>query len=266
MQIQPNITRSAKFGNLRFPTREDYVKYFIDNNIVKNETEIWNNESYISIIHRHWHGEGRNGCIFALLASRRAEQLGWYDLAITESIEDIENGSTNSLIEAKINEAINNPRCEVLSLLFSKITSDKDLARLIAHMITLPVIKLVDENVFDDLVALALRIPLDNNNVLSWLMAFGPYSYFPETRQSAVTEISIRVKTKPKKQFHKLSKDFDAAHLADLPLDYKEDVMEKTWENTYRRTRLILGQEPNIISAAKTTLSLPNSIWQAIKK
>lgn len=99
MQIKPSITKSAKFDRLEFPTRADYVKYFIDNNVVKEKEELWRNEEFVSIIHRHWHGEGRNGCIFALLAARKAEERGWSDFVITKEIDAIESVNTNFKIK-----------------------------------------------------------------------------------------------------------------------------------------------------------------------
>jgi len=261
MKIEPAINRSEQFGNLKFSTRKDYTNYFLQKGLVKNEAEIWDNEKYVSLIHRHWHGEGRNGCIFALLASRRADELGWKDFVLSKTVDELEKSNTLSLIESTIESAILDPNCQVLSLLFSKITNDEQLVRLIVYLLRGQSIILVDESEYKKLVTLSLRVELQNKEVLSWLMAFGPFSYFPETRQSPVTEIAIRVKIKPDVQFHRLNKDKDAAHLADLPIDYKEEVMETTWQNTLRRTRIILGSEPNQFSAAKTTFSIPKNIW-----
>ncbi len=264
MQINPSISKSAQFGNLRFPVREDYVKYFLDSGVVATEKDLWKSDKFVSLIHRHWHGEGRNGCIFALLAARKPDEIGWKDFVVTGSIDEIESGDTETLLKNLITLAISDPNCQVLSLLFSNIYTDNDLVRLIRFLLNMDIVKLVDEQEIDDLVTLSLRIPLNSDNVLSWLMAFGPYDYFPQTRQSPITEVAIRVKTKPDIQFHRLNKDNFAAHLADLPLEYKDEVMEKTWENTLKRTRYILGEEPNQFSAAKTTFILPIKIWKSL--
>lgn len=261
MQIKPTISKSAKFDRLAFSTREDYSKYFIENNIVKSDSQIWGNEQFVSIIHRHWHGEGRNGCIFALLSARRAEEKGWKDYVISKNVQQF-NDTTKSIIEKQILRSIADPKCQVLSLLFSNITTNPDLVKLIKWLLTINIIKLVDEQRFDNLITIALRIPLNDNGVLSWLMAFGPFSYFPQTRQSPIVEIAIRVKEKPIEIFHRLNNDREAAHLADLPLDYNLEVMEQTWINTLKRTRLILGEEPNHFSAAKTTITLPIEEWE----
>lgn len=264
MHINPSISKSTNFGNLAFPTKKDYEKYFLDNNVVKNEAEIWNNEEYVSLIHRHWHGEGRNGCIFALLSARKAQEVGWENFVITKNIRTIENDNTKTLIHKKIEHAIRNPKCEILSLLFSNINSDADLVKLIKQLLKVESILLVDEQAIDKMVTLSLRVPLNKDGVLSWLMSFGPYDYFPQTRQSPITEIVIRVKKKPDRQFHRLNNDKEAAHLADLPLEYTDSIMEKIWENTLKRTRIILGGEPNIFSAAKTTFTLPQKVWDPL--
>lgn len=261
MQIKSSITKSAKFDRLEFPTRKDYIKYFIENQFCENENEIWGNEKFVSIIHRHWHGEGRNGCIFALLAARKAEERGWQDFVITKSIDLIESEDTKALIRKRIIKAIQDSNCEVLSLLFSNITTTKDLVRLIKQLLEIDIIRLVDEKVFDKWVALALRVPINSDEVLSWLMAFAPLDYFPQTRQSPIVEIAIRVKGKPDNLFHRLNNDKEAAHLADIPLNFLDHVMEKTWTNTLKRTRVILGEEPNHFSSAKVTLTIPKKEW-----
>lgn len=262
MNIDSSIARSSdEFGNLQFPTRQDYSEYFLKKGIVHDEEAIWENQEFVSIIHRHWHGEGRNGCVFALLAARKAETVGWQDFVITKNIDSLENDNTISLLTGKIEEAIANPNCEILSLLFSRIVTTEELVRLICQLLRIELIHLTEEKEVDDLVTLAIRIPINEEGVLSWLMAFGPFDYFPQTRQSPITEIAIRVKPKPKIQFHRLTPDREAAHLADLPLDYSNKMMEKTWDNTLKRTRIILGREPDEISAAKTTFSLPKKHW-----
>ncbi len=266
MQINPNIKRTAIFGNLKFPVREDYVTHFLENGLVKDEDEIWSNENYVNVIHRHWHGQGRNGCIFALLAARRADELGWKNYIVTEDIDAIEAGDLTTIVERQIQEAIDNPNCEILSLLFSRVITDEQLVRLIVYLLSLNNIFLEDEHVINDYITLSVRVPIQSRNILSWVMAFGPFSYFPQTRQSAITEVAIRVKPKPEIQFKRLSKDYDAAHLADLPVDYKDEVMEQTWENTLKRTRIILGGEPDHFSAAKTTFTLPNKLWTLFYK
>lgn len=260
MKIQPTIKKSVRVSNFEFSTRQDYIEYFIENGILDSEEQLWKNKEFVSTIHRHWHGEGQNGCIFALLSARGADKRGWTDFVVTEMVDDIDNNLL-SLIEKKILSSIKDPKCQILSLLFSNITTTRDLIKLIKKLLSIEIIQLENESIFDDWITLALRVPLNTENVLSWLMAFGPFDYFPKTRQSPIIEIAIRVKEKPIDLFYRLNNDRETAHLADLPLDYEDKVMERIWNNTLKRTRTILSEEPNHFSAAKTTFTIPREEW-----
>jgi len=261
MQIDKSISTSEHFGNLKFSVRNNYISYFLEHGLASSEDEIWTNPELVSLIHWHWHGEGRTGCIFALLSARRAEEKGWLSYVFSESASDLHQPEKIMEMNEKIESCINDPKCEILSLLFSKVETNQDLLSIIDFLLKSDRIFLYEEKNFDDNTCLSLRMPIEPKSIVAWLMAFGPFSYFPQTRQSPITEIAIRVKPKPKVQFHRLSKDSDAAHLADLPLDYSEDIIERIWQNTYNRTRKILGEEPNDFSAARTTFTLPSKIW-----
>jgi len=76
-----------------------------------------------------------------------------------------------------------------------------------------------------------------------------------------MTEIAIRVKPKNEIIFYRLNQDREAAHLADTPIYMVDSVAESLWQATLRRTRNILGAEPNQFSAAKVTFSLPKNLW-----
>ena len=146
--------------------------------------------------------------------------------------------------------------------MFSKIITYGQLSRLIKALLTIDLIKLTHEEVIGDKVILSLRTPINSPEVLSWLMSFAPLDTFPKTRQSPVTEIAIRVKPKPDEQFYRLTKGDGDAHLADLPIPYKVKVSERIWDNTLKRTNLILGEKPNVFSAAKTTFTIPLDCWK----
>jgi len=148
------------------------------------------------------------------------------------------------------------------SILFSKVETYPNLIRLIKSLISIDLIILTHEEIIEDKVILSLRTPINNPKILSWLMAFAPFDSFPRTRQSPITELAIRVKPKPSEQFYRLTKGNNDAHLADLPIPYKVNVSERIWDNTIKRTKMILNENPNIFSAAKTTFTLPYKYWK----
>ncbi|WP_338360103.1 hypothetical protein [Yeosuana marina] len=255
------LKTSIHIEKLKFASRQDYFDFFIENNFAENINGILENPKMVSAIHEHWHGQGSNGCIFALLAARERDERGWKQLILTDEIDSIISNKTLGYINTSIQEAIDDSSIEVLSLLFSKIDSYEHLVKLIKSLIQLELINLTYEEEIDDKVILSLRTPVNDPKVLSWLMAFAPFDSFPKTRQSPITEIAIRVKPKPKEQFYRLTKGDDDAHLADLPIPHSVKVSERIWDNTLKRTAIILNEKPNIFSAAKTTFTLPAKYW-----
>lgn len=256
------INKSIHIAKLKFSTKEDYFDFFINQAMATNHEEILESKNLLSAMHEHWHGEGKNGCIFALLAARERKDYGWNQLIITDDVKTIGSNKTLIYINKSIQKAIDDPKCEVLSLLFSKINTYIDLVKLIRSLLEIESIFLSNEEIIGSQVVLSLRTPINSMEVLAWLMAFGPFDSFPVTRQSPITEIAIRVKPKPAEQFYRLTKGDGDAHLADLPIPHREMVTERIWDNTYKRTRLILGKEPDVFSAAKTTFTLPKDVWK----
>lgn len=108
---------------------------------------------------------------------------------------------------------------------------------------------------------MALRLDISSEGALSWIMAFGPFANWPETRRAPLLEFAIRVKPKPAALFHKLNQDPGAAHLADSDPRLTESQMEKVFDRTERTTRDVLGGPPDFRSAAKVTFSFPSLLW-----
>ena len=97
-------------------------------------------------------------------------------------------------------------------------------------------------------------------------MGFGPHDSFAKTRQAPYTEIVIPVKPKPDNTYRRHSQDKESAHVADQHIDLDEKVMDRLWENTYKKTRIVLGHEPDVFSGARTTFTIPEESWLKIKR
>ena len=164
-------------------------------------------------------------------------------------------------VDHLIHSSIQTPGIEIISLLFPRVVTDASLAELLRRLTTVPSIQLEQETSYGDLVTIALRVAVNPEGSLSWLMGFGPFSSLPKTRQAPITEIAVRCKPKPEKQFHRLNHDPGAAHLADYPVQGDDVSTERIWQATLRNTRDILGGEPDHFAAAKVTFTLPKAIW-----
>ncbi|EHH2868146.1 hypothetical protein J7076_004804, partial [Vibrio parahaemolyticus] len=93
---------------------------------------------------------------------------------------------------------------------------------------------------------------------VSWVTGFGPFSFFPETRQAPFTEISFRIKPKPQYDYELKESPEDVLHLAHMDIkNVGEKTFKKYWDSSLKNTEKRLGHKPDFISAAKTSFSIP---------
>lgn len=258
--IGETLPASLRRGSWRFPTRNDYIDYLLGKNFVSDPNDIWQDDRLTIAIQRHWHSRGQNGCVFAQVAANGAGQNGWRSIVVKGNIQDVLSPENRATIGSNVALAIRDPECEIVSFLFPQIIEPGDLVLLLRGLIDTPNIVLSDATKRDDMISLALRVVV-LELVLSWLMGFGPFTFFPTTRQAPITELTIRTKVKPDKLYERLNQDREAAHLADMPLELAEKAWPRLWDSTLKRTRSILGGEPDHFSAARTTFSVPWKLW-----
>ncbi|MDQ3098260.1 MAG: hypothetical protein M3Q44_00750 [bacterium] len=259
--LKGHIDTSVTHGKYVFPGRTDYETYFVRKGMIQTPAELWQRDDLIVQVQRHWHSRGQNGCVFAQAIAANAPDRGWVGAVVNQPVIKIAEPEQLQAIEAKIQAAIADPETQVQSLLFPQVTSEQDLVDLVRAVSQVPSVYIARQGHYDEFSTVALRIAINEDQVLSWLMGFGPFEFFPNTRQAPVTEIAIRVKPKPDEIFHRLNQDREAAHLADTPIYMEERVAEGLWQATYERTRNILGGEPDMFSAAKVTFSVPRRLW-----
>jgi len=194
-------------------------------------------------LQRDWHRQGGNGCVFARLAARRGEAAGWRARVAGD-------------VTADLAEALADSECQVLSLLFPGVTTPEALVELCRH----PAFRMERAERVGSLTAVSLRM-LVEDGVLAWVMGFGPFDFLPATRQAPVTELVLRTKNKPEWLYEKHSHDRDVAHVADIPLALPEACWDPLWDATHAATRAVLGADPDVFSAARTTFTVPSALW-----
>jgi hypothetical protein len=245
---------TARYGTRRFPTATQYHELVY----VLELTNKSNAARLVALAQRDWHVRGQNGCMFARLAALGAGALRWDTLVVTTPCERIDD-ETIQTIEERVQERIMDPRVEILSIVFPEIRTACDVVRAVRRLVIDTNFWLERDEVGTGSLRLNLRYPIDQTGTQAWVMGFGPFDFMPKTRQGPYFELSIRTKNKPQEIFHRLNQDRAVAHLADAPLVMSERHWEHRWESTRRRTRMILGGEPDDLSAAKATLALPLS-------
>lgn len=243
--------------------RRSCPQHLVAEGLVKTEDELWHDEALVVAVQNRWHRKGFNGCVFAQAVASKASELGWRHEVIAEEINTDNRKTIAKSIEIAIEKARTGPDVRILSVLFPQVKEVPHLVDVTRLLVSdeVPSVFLVNKEVAEGHIALSLRISISESKQLGWIMGFGPFDFFPNSRHSPVTEIVIPVKPKPASVFHRHSHDQSAAHVADIPTNLDDSVMEHLWHATHSRTRYILHGEPNQFSAARTTFTLPITKW-----
>jgi hypothetical protein len=247
------LPREVTFGLRKFPHARRYHEWVSDQVAQGNPVGF---ARLCALAQRDWHIRGQTGCQFARLAALAAHALSWHYLvaAVAEPI-----AAEFGVITSQLELAERDQGCEILSILFPAVTSPRQAVNIIYDFATQRGFWLERVSLDEDHLRLHLRYTLPGPKSAAWIMAFAPFDFMPNSRRSPYFELAIRVKPKPSEIFHRINSDRAVAHLADAPLTMPAKHWEDRWQSTLKRTRMILGHEPNQISAAKATLTVPRS-------
>lgn len=249
-----SIDATESYGLRKFPIPEQYherVAQLAARNIVSHPTVLY------VLAQRDWHIRGQTGCMFARLAACQSISLRWEYIVV-----DYTAGSDRACLESVshyVRDAVCDDQVEIFSVLFPLLREPSDVETMVRDLAAHTSFWLERNEVVHGYRRLHLRYPVSTGPypVQAWVMAFAPFSFQPNTRRGPYVELTIRVKKKPEWIFHRLNQDRNVAHLADVPLEMTEPHWEHRWQSTLRRTRMILGGEPDEISAAKCTFAVP---------
>ncbi len=233
----------------------------MDSNIIDEQSE--------------WHGKGKQGCLFASYLSRNPENKAGI-------IRHVLHGTINDDFIGKINECIReamlDDSSQMLSIILPSIRTDTDLFRFIGLIQKLSNWE-VESEIEEGLILIKMKVHLldevdeSSNQILSWVLGFGPFNQFAKTRQSPYTEIVLATKSKQVlkqlHQRHNLYQQFEASqerkghpdgsHLADIFIKGITDDLEKDkrfWKGTSDHKKSILASASDFNAKAKITFSL----------
>lgn len=245
------LLRDTTFGMRKFPSAELYQSRAED--IISHRGRAIASRVY-AIAQRDWHVRGQSGCMFARLAAHSAETLRWVYAVTTRTSAP---ASLCSNAARRLDAAIVDPTCQLFSFLFPAITAPGQAVNVVYALTRYSPFWLEMNQIDRGELRLHVRYPVSSTGVQAWVMAFGPWDFLPNTRRAPFFELAVRVKVKPDQIYHRLNQDRGIAHLADAPLSMPAKHQEDRWRSTLRRTRMILGGEPDSRSAAKSTLTIP---------
>ncbi|QUM82360.1 hypothetical protein HWV01_19785 [Moritella sp. 5] len=205
------------------------------------------NEQDIKAEQLGFYQSGRSGCVFAAIAANDLQKYEW-NQEVFESVEPDE-------IDRAINFYKDKKGISTLSLIFPNVKTVYDLCTLINTLGKCKNI-IIESNDHEGYNCFGIRVKY--GEMLSWVTGFGPFCFFPATRQAPYTEISFRIKPKPHYDYELKEAPSDILHLAHMDVkNVGAKSFKKMWDTSLKKTEKILGHKPDFISAAKTTFSIP---------
>jgi hypothetical protein len=253
-----SVQSSVRHGRRMFPTRRDYERAAIDTGLVQDADALWQDARLAASAARHWQGTGQPGCLFDRLLAREADDSRWPTVVLPE----LSPGAIRT-VEQTLADAVAEPTCDLVSLLFPVATSVEEVRRIATLLSESPSFEVFETREESGHVIVAVRARLNSDGLVAWAMAFGPFDDWPATRRGPALDLVMRVKPKPAGIFHKLNQDPNVAHLADIRIDQDEEAFERLYQGSKKATRDVLGTETGLLGAARTTFSFPAATWDA---
>ncbi len=196
--------------------------------------------------------KGGAGCLFAAYAAKDPERFGW-KLTVSE-VEKVQIGEL-------IRSAIALESVSTQSIIFPSVLKWEDLRHLLLTLKETPLVSLEQEEEFSGSICLGYRIAV--GDLKSWVTGFGSFDFLPKTRQTVFTEITFRSKPRPPYEWVMKEAPEGVIHLADMDMKgMSENQFKSFWFGSFAHVEEILGQSPDLRSAAKTTFAIPVELWR----
>lgn len=196
--------------------------------------------------------KNKTGCGFAAKAASNPKLYRWHHCISSSNIEDI---------LYQIESAEKDPNISTLSILLPEVQTVEDLCEMISAWRTRKNTR-IEYTPFQGYLCIGLRVSIGNE--IAWVSGFGPFDFLPKTRQAPCVQLSLRVKPRPGyENVMEVMKKYTgkSIHLADMDMRGMADhIFKKIWKATHITVSKILGAKPNLLSAAKTTFTIPFSI------
>ena len=262
------LLQDERGRTMRFPARRDYVIQLQKHGLVMNEAAFINDDCLTEAVYLDWLRRPQVGCVFAQLLARPVNRTGMRTVVARGSSGVGDPGELAMQIAQLVDDSVQDPSCEALSVLMPQVLNDEILAQLVWELGTQPGWDIEREHIWRrTLVLIGMRVEIAGD-VVAETLGMGPFEIFPPTRQCPITTLEIRTKRKRAKKSH-LSKTHLAAHLADISTDHMltraahGDLFAKFTPWLRRR---ILGNQQDMRAKAGVTYSLPVAIWRSLKE
>jgi hypothetical protein len=230
-----------------------------------------------------WHKQAKQGCYFAAILADKEKSIkaGFIRKCFHKPIDQ----SFIFEMVDYVSKAIFDQSVNLVSLLIPSITSKSQLMLFIDLIRNNTEWEVDDSELYKGFRLVKIRIPLneisENDKIIySWVLFFGPFDFFPETRQSPSFEFVLSVKSRyflrDKYKRFSLTKQYEDsidrggqssdAHIADVFIHDVTDNIKRDsrkWNDSSSRKREILTKQESVYfddnrAKAKITCSYPD--------
>ncbi len=187
------------------------------------------------------------GCLFAAIAAGDPGHYGWRFRVLETDV---------NAIDGSITEAIDDPAVTTLSLLFPHLSTVDSFLDFVGSLKESKMLILDEQAECQGMICLGFRARI--GELRSYVTGFGDFPFLPMTRRAPSVELTMRVKPRPPYEFVLKESPKDIVHLADLDmLGFSREKLEALWDGSFVQTKRVLGADPDLRSAAKTTFCIP---------
>lgn len=250
-----------------FPLRRDYVRHLREHGFIDAEGDFVADDRLTEAVYLDWLRRSQVGCVFAQLLARPVHRTGVRTLTVRSPPGLVAPAELADQVARLVNESVEEPSTEALSVLLPQVRDDEALARFAWELGNRPNWTIEQEHPWRrTLVLVGLRVAIAPD-VVAETLGMGPFSIFPTTRQCPITTLEVRTKTTRAKRSHH-SNDHRAAHLADLPTEHMLTPAEHRSRFKVFTPRLkerILGGAADSRAKAGVTYSVPAPVWASLK-
>lgn len=246
---------------MRFPTRSDYVAFFIGRGLVRDEGDLTaRRPDLVCDALLNWLRHSASGCRFATQLAVKRDAARWLTAAFPSRRPDQEFRRD---VAAVVQDW---PDIELVLMAFPWVSTTNDLVFLINQMALCDGWWWEEPPAVDqhDDVLVGLRWDLPSEKSTSWALGFAPFDFMPFTRRAPWTAIVLRPRDAPPE--NRPTEGLAPVHLAQVPHFFGERgrFEGEIWNSTKELRRALLGGELEAAAKARVTFNLPSKYRPAL--
>ena len=252
---------------MRFPRRPDYIRQLKERGLVTGETDFIASDKLTLAVYLDWLRRPQVGCVFAQILARPIHRAGLRTVIVRGASSDGDHSELATQIADLVEDSVNDPKNEALSVLLPEILDIETLARLVWELGKRSKWSFEKDRLWrKTLVLIGLRVEIAAG-VLAEALGMGPFDIFPPTRQCPITTLEIRTKAEGA-TWRRILRVHRAAHLAGIPVGHiltKAEIRVRFKTFTPRLRKRILGGTNDLRAKARVTYSIPAAIWYSLR-